>query len=77
MSKETNKTEPTKEELKIQLESEIEVLELELVHSKLIADIQEQSTRRYSLLVQEANIMASRNTNEANEDEVVDDKASD
>ena len=77
MSKETNKTEPTKEELKNQLESEIEVLELELVHSKLIADIQEQSTRRYSLLVQEANIMASRNTNEANEDEVVDDKASD
>ena len=77
MSKETNKTEPTKEELKIQLESEIEVLELELVHSKLIADIQEQSTRRYSLLVQEANIMASRNTNEANEDKVVDDKASD
>jgi len=69
MIEETNRDEAevkdlTKEELKAQLISEIELLKLELEHSTLVTDIQEQSTKRSSLLVQEANIIASNNQNQ-------------
>ena len=65
MAKETNKKEKlTKDEMAKRLKEEIVVLKLELEHSKLIADIQEQSTRRSSLLVQEANIIHSNKSAE-------------
>jgi hypothetical protein len=79
MSEETNKNdkkELTKDEAKAILTEEISVLELELVHAKLCADIQEQSTRRVSLLVQEANIMGVKNKQEEEGELIPKDKAS-
>jgi hypothetical protein len=67
MTEETNKKKRTKEELTVVLNEEIAVLKLELVHSKLIADIQEQSTRRSSLIVQEANIIGTKSQKESSD----------